>query len=439
MSTASLTPKARRYLSADGLIEILKQRFQHIEDPRRGSHLTYPLPDVLMAAFAMFSLKDPSLLAFGDRQDDPSLKNIYRIENIPSDSQMREILDPIDVEHLNEAFADVFHELQRGGVLKRFRFQGDQYLVAIDGTGYFCSSAIRCPHCLVKKSSDGKTKYSHHAVAAVLIHPDLREVIPLAVEPIIKQDGETKNDCERNATRRLLGRVKQLHPRLKLIVTEDGISSNAPHIRDLQEFGYGFILGAQPGDHTHLFDQVLEAGEESNYHSVSIAHTKGKTETSWVKDLPLNKSHEDIRVNYIGQVELSRQGDVRSRFAWVTDQKTTAQTVQQLARGGRCRWRIENETFNTLKNQGYHFEHNYGHGQQHLSTVLMLLMMLAFLVDQVQQLCCPLFQSVLAKVKRRKTLWHRLRCAVESFTFRSYREVLEAILSDRSRRGWLPP
>ena len=65
-----------------------------------------------------------------------------------------------------------------------------------------------------------------------------------------------------------------------------------------------------------------------------------------------------------------------------------------MVRGGRARWKIENETFNTLKNQGYQFGHNFGHGKQNLSTIFVMLMMLAFLVDQTQELCCPLFQAV---------------------------------------------
>lgn len=74
-------------------------------------------------------------------------------------------------------------------------------------------------------------------------------------------------------------------------------------------------------------------------------------------------------------------------------------------RGGRARWKIENETFNTLKNQGYNLEHNYGLGEKHLGVVFTMLMMLAFLVDQTQQLCCQLFQCVWGKVRSEKALW----------------------------------
>jgi hypothetical protein len=438
----TVSPRTRRFLSADALFALLRRRFEAVEDQRTEANVSYPLVDVLMSALAMFVFKDPSMLAFEDRQDDPSLKNIFKIDKIPSDSQMREILDPIDVDQLNEAFADIFAELQRGGVLKSFRFFDGGYLLAIDGTGYFSSTNIRCPNCLVKKSKDGKTQFAHQAVAAVLIHPQRREVIPLAIEPIIKQDGESKNDCERNATWRLLNRIKKQHPKLKLTVTEDGLSSNAPHIADLQQFGYHYILGAKPGDHGRLFEQIVEAGDDSKLHKTRTAKIDKKgshRETQWAKRLPLNKTNPDVLVNYVGQCDLTAEGDIKSMFSWVTDHNVTAETVLQIAAGGRCRWRIENETFNTLKNQGYNFEHNYGHGKQNLSTVLMVLMMLAFLIDQVQQTCCPLFQAVLAKLKTRRSLWFRLRSAIDSFIFRSYREVLEAILSDRCRHRSLPP
>ena len=132
------------------------------------------------------------------------------------------------------------------------------YLLSLDGTGYFSSSSIHCDSCLEKVSKQtGEVTYQHQMLAAVIIHPDHREVIPLAPEPIEKQDGSEKNDCERNAAKRLLRRIRQEHPHLKLIVVEDGLASNAPHIRELQELNMHFILGAKPGDHPFLFDEVI--------------------------------------------------------------------------------------------------------------------------------------------------------------------------------------
>ena len=104
-----------------------------------------------------------------------------------------------------------------------------------------------------------------------------------------------------------------------------------------------------------------------------------------------------------------------------------------MAQGGRCRWKIENETFNTLKNQGYHYEHNYGHGQKNLSVVFSMLMMLAFLVDQVQQLACPLFQTVLKKVGSKRVLWERLRSHFWHFTFQSIQHLYQVMLYDLAK------
>src|SRR5208337_168069 len=192
-----------------------------LPDPRSGE-VEIPLADALMSAFAMFSLKDPSLLAFDHRRHNPNdnFRTIYGINRVPSDSQMRDILDPIDPADLRVPFREIFRRLQRGQVLKRFVYLDGHYLLSLDGT-----------------------TYSYQLLGATLVHPDLKVVIPLAPEPIIQQDGQTKNDCERNATRRWLKRFRQEHPHLPVIVVEDALSANAPHLRDLREACAHYIIG----------------------------------------------------------------------------------------------------------------------------------------------------------------------------------------------------
>jgi hypothetical protein len=97
-------------------------------------------------------------------------------------------------------------------------------------------------------------------------------------------------------------------------------------------------------------------------------------------------------------------------------------------RGGRARWKIANETLNTLKNQDYNFEHNYGHGEQNLSVVFAMLMMLAFLVDQAQQVCCALFQAVWSKLGSKRLLWERMRALFYDYAMTSMRQLFEALL-----------
>ncbi len=146
----------------------------------------------------------------------------------------------------------------------------------------------------------------------------------------------------------------------------------------------------------------------------------------FIRDVPLNEANGDLRVNFLECWEWNR--DQVQHFSWVTDLRVNKGTVYQLMRGGRARWRIENETFNTLKNQGYHFEHNYGHGYQHLSVMFAGLMMLAFLVDQVQQLCCPLFQAVWAKLGSKRRLWEKMRALFYAYALESMRHLFEALL-----------
>ena len=217
--------EARKDLSADALFGSLRSRFASLPDLRSGE-VEIPLADALMSAFAMFSLKDPSLLAFDHRRHNPkdNFRTIYGINRVPCDSQMRDILDPIDPANLRAPFREVFRRLQRGQVLKRFVYLDGHYLLSLDGTTYFSSSKIHCSSCLEKHHRNGSVTYSHQLLGATLVHPDLKEVIPLAPEPIIQQDGQAKNDCERNATRRWLKRFRQEHPHLPVIVVEDALS-----------------------------------------------------------------------------------------------------------------------------------------------------------------------------------------------------------------------
>jgi hypothetical protein len=341
---------------------------------------------------------------------------------------MREILDPVEPETLRPAFQHVFRQLQRGKVLEEMVFVEGHYLLALDGTGYFSSNQIHCASCLEKQHRNGTVTYSHQMLGAALIHPDKREVIPLMPEPIVKQDGTSKNDCERNAAKRFMTKLRQDHPHLNVIVTEDSLSSNAPHIEMLRAHDIHYLLGVKEGDHACLFHQVAQAEQAGRvtYYEREDAATGAHHRFRFVSDMPLNASTADLRVNFIECWE-TLQGKVQ-HFSWVTDLRVNKGTVYRLMQGARARWRIENETFNTLKNQGYHFEHNFGHGYHHLSVVFAMLMMLAFLVDQVQQLCCPLFQAAWAKWGSKRLLWEKMRALFYDYALESMQQLFEVLL-----------
>jgi hypothetical protein len=380
-----------------------------------------------MSAFAMFSLKAPSLLAFDKQRAEGNLGTIYGIERVPCDTYMRERLDPVSPESLRSSFKGVFRQLQRGKALEAMAFLDGHYLVSLDGTGYFASKTIHCASCLQKVHRNGSITYYHQMLGAAIVHPEKREVIPLMPEPIVKQDGTDKNDCERNAAKRFIAKLRQDHPHLKFIITEDSLSSNAPHIETLQAHGLHYILGGKEDDHAYLFKQA-QAAEPAGRVTYDERHDRAAGRMHrfrFINDMPLNESKAEVRVNFLEYWEIGK--DQVHHFSWVTDLRVSKRNVNRLMRGGRARWKIENETFNTLKNQGYHFEHNYGHGTQNLSGVFATMMMLAFLVDQTQQLCCALFQAVWAKLGSKRLLWERMRALFYDYALESMRQLLEAL------------
>jgi hypothetical protein len=392
----------------DAMLATLHGCFEGVRDMSRGD-ATIRLHDVLMSGFAMMALKDPSLLAFERRRiaEEHNLRSVFHIKDIPCDTQMRTRLDVVDPHWLRPSYRALFRKAQRGKALEKMVFLEGCYLIALDGTGYFSSEKLFSPFCLVKScSKSGKTIYHLQALGAAIVHPDSRTVIPLAPEPICKQDGATKNDCERNGARRWLGNLRKDHPHLKAIITEDALSPNAPHIRDILAAGCHFILGVKEDDHKYLFgcvDAAVEARKAIDHDLPDPQNPDVRHFFRFTSGLPLNESNKDILVNVLEYWE--EGGKKPQHFSWVTDFTITRDNVYDIMRGGRTRWKIENETFNTLKNQGYHLEHNFGLGEKYLSLTFFSLMMLAFLVDQLQELCCALYREVRKKRGSKKELF----------------------------------
>ena len=401
--------RLRKQLSAPGLLGLTRESFSKLEPS--FSPCPISLTDCLMSGLAMFSLKYPSLLQFDadsheQRRVGHNLRNLYGIERVPSDTRLRERLDEVDPATLRPVFRQLFGALQRGKGLEGMEYLDGHYLLSIDGTGYFSSSKVHCQQCCEKRHRDGRITYYHQMLGAVLVHPDSQEVFALAPEAIKKSDGQKKNDCERNAAKRLLHSIKGDHPHLQLIVVEDGLASNGPHIKLLKSLDYHFIVGAKASDHGFLFEWV---NQTKSTREVEITTDTGtRYQFRYLNAVPLNESHFELEVNFLEVIETTAKGKVQ-RFSWVTDILLTDENLITIMRGGRARWKIENETFNSLKNQGYHFEHNYGHGHHHLSTVFAYLMLLAFLIDQIQQRCCQVFRQAREKMRSKRSLWERIR------------------------------
>lgn len=411
-------------ISASNLLKETKIAFDFIPDNLQARS-QISLSDCLMSGLAIFGLKYPSLLQFDQKKIEPhlahNLNKLYLIDQVPSDTYLRERLDEVDPIHIRKAFKKIFSLLQRGKHLEQFSYHDGHYLLSIDGTGYFNSTKVHCDLCCVKNHRNGTQSYYHYMLGAVLVHPGYKEVIPLPPEPIVKQDGKIKNDCEQNAAIRLLRHIRREHPHLKLIVVEDALFATAPHIQLLKELDMRFIIGAKHyASDFKIFDKEL-IQEYSFIDEFGFKH-----DYKFINDVRLNASNMKLKVNFLDYHETSPKGVVR-HFTWTTDLHLSKATVHKIMRGGRARWKIENETFNTLKNQGYHFEHNFGHGYNYLSTIFANLMLLAFLIDQTQQLCCKLFQSALVEAKSKIVFWESVRAFALNFAIDSWEDIFGII------------
>ena len=412
------------------LILLLKSHFDGIVDKRRvNKH--YSLSDSLLCAFAMFSLKDPSLHLFRTRYDqrEANLKRIFLVENPPGDSALRESIDQIDSTDLQSLFPSIFKEIESEGLLESRQVLGGYLPLSVDGTGHFCSSKVSCPNCLEKKKKNGEIQYYHQMLAAVQVHPESSAVFPFGVESITKQDGQTKNDCEQNAFKRLLPRLSKEYCEHKLLFILDGLYATGPVIQQLRSKQAGFIIGTK-STYVNLTVERLKDKDELSV----IRWSDGKTQgiARFTNKLILNGSHPDIEVNYFEFERINLKSGKRTFFnSWITDLDLSWTNIKEIVAVARSRWKVENETFNTLKNQGYHFEHNYGHGKKALSTNLAILMFLAFLIDQICQILCAPFIAAWQVAKTKQNLWEKLRQIFDLMGAKSLEAIYKFIAEKR--------
>ena len=446
-------------LSGDSLLQSIRDLFKLVDDPRDPSRIRIALSDFLMAGFAIFSLKFPSLLNFEQKMRERGLESnlspVYGMIEVPSDTHLRSVLDEVNPESLAPVFKKLFTKAQESKRLEEFQFMLGKYLLSIDGTQCYCSNKISCESCLSKKTStDGVegVMYFHQMLAGCIVHPERKTVIPLCPEPMQRQDGADKNDSEQPALKRFLNRLRQDHPKLPLILTTDALHSTGPLIRDLRMHSINYILAVKPGSHEKLFegmDRWTAEGKVKYFTKEEIIGDKVKKKRvhhfRYANRILFNHANIDIGVNFFEYWETTtwvgkrgRSEQIKRHFSWITDFDINEQNIMQLMRGGRARWKIENETFNTLKNQGYDLEHNFGHGYKNLSVVFAYLMFLAFLFDQLQEIGCKQFKTALKDQKRKIYLWEFLRgLFISSYamklSFKSWTDFLDHAIGPPGR------
>lgn len=426
-----------KHLDFNSLRDTVSSHFSNLPDKRQNRKTNYEIHDPVMSGFACMYFQDPSMLQFQiqlqEEQNRNNLQTLFKVKKIPESTLIRTVIDDVESEHFRPIFKDLFTPLQRGKILNSYQIFPNLYLCSIDGSQYFSSEEINCEHCLTATHKDGRISYTHKVLQAAIMHPDKKQVIPLMPEEIRNTDGSKKQDCEVNAGKRLIKSLKKDHPRLGLIIVGDGLFSKQPFITDVLKEGMHYIFAVKPDDHKYLMDWV-NAYDPGEIDRQEIVDSKGKTHVyEWVNNVPLNGGNNAINVNFFRyqQIVKDKAGKEKVVYknSWVTDLEVDLKNVRKLVKGGRCRWKIENECFNTLKNQGYHIEHNYGHGEKNLCFNFYLLTLLAFYFHQIFELTCKIYQECRKKFGSKLAMWETLRSYIKILVFDDWEILLSFALT----------
>jgi len=429
------------------MLRMLRENLEEMPEHRRGENTQYQIVDAGLAAFAVFFMQSPSFLAhqrdMQRRKGQNNASSLFEVDRIPSDGQIRNLLDPLGAKRSGSVFWGIYAVLDAGGYLAAYQGVGGTRLMSLDGTQHFSSHKVHCDQCRVTVK-DGEKHYSHHVLLAVLCAAEQAHVVCLEPEFNTPQDGHEKQDCEQQAIKRWVERNAKHFDPWSVTVLADDLHCHQPTCELLLKHKLHFIVTCKPKSHSTLYEEVrLLERVEGAISTKTVCRWNGRYherwEYRWAEQVPLRKGAKKLRVNWCTlTVVREDSGEKLYHNAWATDHGLNETSVVAVVRDGRSRWKVENEGINVLKNRGYNFEHNFGHGQQHLSTVLLTLLLLAFLFHTALDLSCLLYQDVRRELGARRTFFNDLRALTRYLHFASLDQLL-TFMYQRLELGPQPP
>lgn len=409
-----------------------------LPDRRRGKNTVYAIGDIGLAAFSTFFMQCPSFLARQKALErghgTSNCQSLFGMSNIPTDNHIRSVLDPVPPQTLFPAFAEGLAALIAGGGLARFQRPNAHVLIAFDGTEYFCSQDLSCPNCSSRARANGRTEHFHAMVSAALVAPGHDRVLPLEPEFIAPQDGGEKQDCEARAAQRWLAAHGPKYTHLKPIYLGDDLSSRQPTCEAVRAVGGHFLFTAKPSSHKTLYSWLDGAEVPSTEKKFKQGRRFVTHRYRWLEGVPIRDGEDALLVNWLEIEIVDPSGKTTYRNSFVTDLPVCKNNVDELAAAGRARWKIENESFNTLKTKGYNLEHNFGHGQQHLAAVLVTMNLIAFAMHTVADLVADAWASARQAIGARKRFFEELRTITAYLVFPTWASLVETL-----RTGKPPP
>jgi hypothetical protein len=346
----------------------------------------------------------------------------------PSDNQIRTLLDPVPPQEVGRIFWDIYPALEEQGLLAAHRGIDGNYLCGMDGCQYFSSTAICCENC-TQRQRDETTHYSHSVIMPVLVSPNSRTVFSLEPEFVQPQDGTEKQDCEQNAFKRWVKRNAQHLPDHQVTMLADDLHSKQPTCELCLAHKLNFIFVCLPDSHPTLYEEIALLERIGGVAHLERRHHNGRfyerQRYRYVNQLPLRSGPDALPVNWC-EVTIVRESSGEQLYfnQFITNHHLDDETVVEAVSSGRARWKTENESHNVLKNRGYHLEHNFGHGDRYLSSVLLSLNLLAFLLHTLLALTDPIYQQVRQELGTRRTFFNDLRALTRYMLFESWDQLL---------------
>jgi hypothetical protein len=421
-------------------LDFLQEAIEKIKDPRSKSNATkFKIDDAMLSAFSMFFMQSQSFLEYQRQMQSRSGKNnvqsIFGVEEIPCDQQIRNILDLISATSLNVVFESSYQFLQNGKHLQRYERLDKNLLICLDGTEYHSSSKISCECCSTRNHRNGKVTYSHTAILPVIAAPNCAEVISLPPEFVTPQDGHEKQDCEKAAAKRWISKHRHLFQGQAITLLGDDLYSRQPMSQHCLDAEMNFIFTCLPTSHSSLYAWLDYLEKNGEVQHLTTKHRKGKSieiyTYRFVNQIPLREQEPSLLVNWCElTVRNSVDNSVVFHNAFVTNHGIDIDNIAEVVESGRCRWKTENENHNELKTKGYNLEHNFGHGQKHLSSTLLSLNLLAFLFHTVLQLIDSSYQEIRRKRGTRRGFFQDILSLTKYFIFKSWQHLIEFMLGD---------
>lgn len=428
------------------LIGSLRRVFGEVDDPRNGANTQYDFDDIAMSAFSAFFIQSPSFLdhqrVFHKSQGNSACGSLFGIRRLPTDNHIRKQLDRIACTDIYGGFDLALEELRKYRALKPFQALGGHTLIALDGSEFHNSRKVSCGRCQHRVRNRGKedqfTEYYHSVLAAVMVGPGHPYAVPLRPEFISPQDGDTKQDCEIKAAYRWMQHNAERYADLSPIYLGDDIYAKEPMCRKFLAAGGDFICRVKTDDHKTLFS-YLDGIDWPD--KTVIEKTPGPKKPNreyryrWTDHrLPLTANKDPLQVWYVELCirNVGSKGRANT-FRFITSIRPDRDNVAEIVACGRTRWKCENEAFNLLKNQGYHVEHNFGHGEDGLSNTLLTLNLIAFAFHGACDQLCALWHSAHRTCFRRKRFFATLDMLTEYIYFNSWHALLTMIACPSKR------